>query len=269
MPTDRPARRIVTVGFKGNFGDDLTERLLGELFGIECQHVPEVERGIESWVVVGSILSLANQHSNVLGAGFMLAEQCLYVDRKPKRIVSVRGNLSRAVLEGNGIACPKVYGDLGLFVRYLGCARQFVVPKYKLGLIPHYVEKDHPLVSLFGKMDGVKVIDIQAGIDQVIADIQDCETCLSSSLHGLIACDSLGVPNRWMQLSDGVVGAGFKFYDYFSSCGRKRETPFFLLKGKTVEQIAKAVRKRYRFEFDFPAYLDRMPFEPVIGHGND
>jgi hypothetical protein len=42
---------------------------------------------------------------------------------------------------------------------------------------------------------------------------------LSSSLHGLIAADALGVPNAWIGLSDALRGGDFKFRDYYGVFG--------------------------------------------------
>ena len=42
---------------------------------------------------------------------------------------------------------------------------------------------------------------------------------LSSSLHGLVAADSFGVPNRHIVLSHKPKGDGFKFDDYYSAYG--------------------------------------------------
>ena len=46
--------------------------------------------------------------------------------------------------------------------------------------------------------------------------IAECETVISSSLHGLIAADSFGIPNLQMVLSNNIVGGLFKYNDYYS-----------------------------------------------------
>ena len=43
-----------------------------------------------------------------------------------------------------------------------------------------------------------------------------CEAIISSALHGLIAADSFFFPNRWIKLSDNLMGGDFKFNDYYS-----------------------------------------------------
>lgn len=43
-----------------------------------------------------------------------------------------------------------------------------------------------------------------------------CKCILSSSLHGLIFADALGIPNRRIVLSDEIIGGDLKFDDYYS-----------------------------------------------------
>ncbi len=38
-------------------------------------------------------------------------------------------------------------------------------------------------------------------------------------MHGIIAAHSLNIPAGWINLSDGVIGGGFKFKDYFTAFG--------------------------------------------------
>ena len=45
--------------------------------------------------------------------------------------------------------------------------------------------------------------------------MDSCKHIISSSLHGLICSDSLGIPNRWIKLSQ-LLGNDFKFKDYYS-----------------------------------------------------
>lgn len=58
---------------------------------------------------------------------------------------------------------------------------------------------------------------------------------LSSSLHGLVVSDAFGIPNQWLEFSDNVVGAGFKFRDYADGIGRTAMTPVKISERKDID----------------------------------
>ena len=96
--------------------------------------------------------------------------------------------------------------------------------KYFVGIVPHRWDKDQ---EVFKKMlkhyPNSKIIDVQNNPVQVLKEISECEYIISTSLHGLIVSDSYAIPNCWCEISDRVLGEGFKFHDYFSSFGTDRE----------------------------------------------
>lgn len=63
----------------------------------------------------------------------------------------------------------------------------------------------------------ILLIDVDRSANEVVHDIARCNMIASSSLHGLIVADSLGLPSIWLKLSDDVAGDGFKFHDYSSA----------------------------------------------------
>ncbi|RGY81624.1 hypothetical protein DXA18_05515 [Dorea sp. AM58-8] len=54
---------------------------------------------------------------------------------------------------------------------------------------------------------------------QVVKEIAECRYIISSSLHGLIVADSLGIPNMYLVFGDRLLGDGYKFEDYYSAYG--------------------------------------------------
>jgi len=143
-----------------------------------------------------------------------------------------------------------VLGDPGLLVAKLLKHRQS--KRHVLGLIPHYVDKaDVHLENISRRYPKeIRLIDVQRNPLVVISEIDRCEFIISSSLHGLVAADALGIPNAWMVLSDKVIGKGFKFFDYASAFGLTpkpvfltgNESPFALI--KMTRPIPDAVRHR-------------------------
>ena len=252
---------IIAYHFSGNFGDDLTPYLMQDLFDTQTVARTEINENEDHYIIVGSTISASNQNSIICGAGFMMVEQSLYPIVPPKDIFSVRGKVTKQMLEVQGVNCPDRFGDWGLLIRYSSAAMQPVDVEYELGVIPHYVDSRTSIVHALSKIQGVKVIDLTLDTDTIIRDIMSCNKCISSSLHGLIACDSLGIQNGWCILSDNVVGAGFKFYDYFSSCSRDHERPYYPIPSLGIKPICAAIDSNYRFEFDFDSNFREIPFE--------
>ena len=61
-----------------------------------------------------------------------------------------------------------------------------VKKKYKLGIIPHYIDKIKFNEIYKNNDEDVKIIDVTQPIQIVIKDILECEMTISSSLHGII-----------------------------------------------------------------------------------
>jgi pyruvyltransferase len=150
---------------------------------------------------VGSILGkLPPRYTGyVWGTGKM--KDTTPVDLTRAKVLAVRGPLSWP---------ETLHADPGLLV---GRFAPQVEKRFKLGVVPHYIE---PLPH-----EG-HLIDIQSGIENVIRQAAMCERIVTSSLHALILADSLGIPNQWIY-SEKVIGSGFKFRDYTASFGETIE----------------------------------------------
>lgn len=205
---------------RGNFGDMLSPVLTKSLSGKNA-----VFRNTGSRLfAVGSLLKFAGRGDTVWGTGFISAtDKC----KRGLDIRAVRGPLTRDIIRKQGFDCPEVYGDPGLLLPALYPRLKLELePKQDrkqkgIGIIPHYVDYERVRSQLAHK--GFRVIDIRAGIDQVIKAATQCEVLLCSSLHGCILGESYGIPTAWVELSDKVVGKGFKFHDYYASTDRAPE----------------------------------------------
>ena len=196
---------------RGNFGDMLSPLLVKALSGRPVkfeQHGPRL-------FAVGSLLKFTRPGDVVWGSGFIDAGD---VCDHRIHVYAVRGPLTRRKLLQAGVDCPEVYGDPALLLPWL-----YRLPKHThrgIGIIPHYV--DEARVRALVKDPGIRIINIRAGVEQVLHQISRCEILLSSSLHGCVLGDAYAIPSAWVSISDKVVGGGFKFHDYYA--GTDRET---------------------------------------------
>lgn len=195
-----------------NFGDLLT-RLILEHLGVPVVYAP-AQRA--QFFGVGSIIHNIPPtfRGTILGAGLIKPEDAPALPHA--RILALRGHLTRQIL---GAPAEIVLGDPGLLaLKLTGITAQ---PHHTLGVVPHYTDKGHPLVrDLAARYPAeIRVIDVQQPPQTVFQAIASCHAIVSSSLHGLIITDALGIPNRHLVIADKIVGGEFKYRDYYSAFG--------------------------------------------------
>ena len=230
-----------------NMGDQLNPLIIDRLFGYVVVR-GSLERS-EAFVL-GSCLGKLSKRKNrqrvsVWGTGFIS-----YDDAEPSPDLNVdyravRGNLTKRRIEsrlGKKLNIP--VADPGLLSSLLLDAP--VNKEYELGVIAHYRERKDPrFVKLKGLAKSVLMIDVLDSPLSVIRKIASCRRILSSSLHGLIISDSLGIPNLHIKVTDDLRGDGFKFDDYYSSFDVPHE--FVDLNTETIDSLD-IINQRYRIK---------------------
>jgi len=211
------SRLVVRYHQHKNWGDRMSPRLV-ELFSGQPVDARRVDAGqclVPHFIVMGSILRFANRFTKVWGAGFIsTSAKC---SEPPAAVYAVRGPLTRKKLLESGIPCPEVYGDPAILMPQL--IRPVITAKYRLGLIPHYVDFNDWRVAALAQRDDVLLIDITS--DKVIESICECGVIASSSLHGIILADVYGTPVTWLRITGQLYGDNFKFLDWFAASGRE------------------------------------------------
>lgn len=144
--------------------------------------------------------------SGVIGQREVILPRCT--------LLAVRGPLTQKVI---GYDHAPIFGDPGLLASRIIKKATSV---NKIGIVPHYVDKNHPVVRELRDDQSFTVIDVEQEWQKVLAQISACDLILSSSLHGLIVADSYGIPNSRLSFSNAIVGGDFKFFDYGLSVGR-------------------------------------------------
>lgn len=243
---------------ENNWGDALNPILIQNMTGkkpILSTEVFNIKKN-NVYSIIGSILDMPAEKNLVIwGSGFRSDNSQFKV--KPKKICAVRGPKTRELILKQGIDCPEVYGDPAILYPYL--YKPKVKKKYKLGVIPHYVDQNSPLLNIFKDDPTILIIDILSGIKRVVDEICSCERIASSSLHGIIAADAYGIPSIWIEFSNKIDGNGFKFYDYFESVGRKGECPLRITVNTTIQEIINHYRD-YKVEINVEKLVDACPF---------
>ena len=226
------------VGTKGiNFGDSINPLLFERIFDV-C-----IKRGYPTncdVVGIGSLMQmftlrhiiknskylyfLKYNHKPVvtMGTGFCCDISKFRFGVRTYREVNpliLRGKLSHEVLERvnkkkySGV----VYGDFGLLSSYL--LEKKVGKRYAVGIVPHKFDYDNPKIEfLVRSIPNSVLLDLREPPLETLNKIAECETIVSSSLHGLVAADGFGIPNMRIKLSNHGFDfdVDFKFDDYNS-----------------------------------------------------
>lgn len=236
-----------------NFGDWITPYLLQKYGFKPCW----VQVNDADYLSTGSILEhiTIDYKGTVLGSGFISehSDSGCFTDAQ---ITGVRGKktASKLSLENSKL----VLGDPGLL-----CSKFVVVPtsqKWKVGIVPHFNDANSPVVEELKRSNpnDILVIDVLRKPEEVWEDLASCEVILSSSLHGLICSDSLQIPTCWIEFSNKVIGAGYKFHDYYSSFDEQLRCKN-LTGEETIEQLQALCKKRDKDRlFELIDGLDQM-----------
>lgn len=248
---------------KRNYGDELSYYLLKELTGkyvVNYYDIPRLEKK-ENILFIGSLVEhFVNPDTVIWGAGALLGGS-EPLKSLPKKVLAVRGKLTRNYLQNNGVDCPEVYGDPALLLPYV--YKSDVNKKFKIGIIPHHCDLGSPLINGIVNQipDACRVINFVDYKDwkTVIDEICECEYIISSSLHGLIIADAYNIPNLWIKLSDNIIGGEFKFLDYFSGVSRLTDHPLLIKEDTTIDEIMKALSEYLPINFDSQKFISVAP----------
>ena len=228
-----------------NWGDDIGEVLVSFLTNRKLLYyryalISRFIRHKDNYLIVGSIIPQFSKPDSIIwGSG--VGESTYILRNRPKKVLAVRGPLTRKYLLERGVECPKIYGDPALLFPLFYKPR--CQKKYKIGFIPHFLDQTKEFYDYINKIkndEEVIFIDVRKyGCWQNFIDmICQCEFIISSSLHGLIIADAYGISNIWGQFTHVMEDGGFKFYDYFLSVNRIGMKPITVLDKEFNELLA-------------------------------
>lgn len=216
--------------FVPNAGDLINPALLS-YYGLTAIHTWKAYADVLS---CGSILqNLPNEFSGtIIGSGIL--NPSIPVNLNKATILALRGKMTR-----DHIDAPKEIplGDPGLLAANLLSERQ--KKHYAAGIVPHFADKENSkvlrLIERYPKT--LHVIDIQQDPINVLKEIDQCEVIFSTSLHGLVFADALGIPCTWIVLDDPFLSSNaFKYLDYNSALDRE-QAPVLLTGEEKIESF--------------------------------
>lgn len=152
------------------------------------------------------------------------------------KILALRGKLTQRNMEN--IEKNVVLADPGLLIPLIYDSTQ--TKYWKLGIIPHFVDFEHPSIcSLKEKLgEECKIINVRRDPKDVINDITSCQYIVSSSLHGLIIADAYAIPNKRIVIRETMPAYfyDYKFDDYYSIYDYKH-VPLELSEDTSIEYL--------------------------------
>jgi hypothetical protein len=243
-----------------NIGDAIAPYLLETVAGRPA--VSARSSDLPYMLSIGSLIQTSTPQSFIWGTG-LIHPSAGIGNPDPRRILAVRGKLTCAELVRNGIRVGDVpLGDPGILIRRLLAPQSPAASRFSLGLVPYVFDRDHPFFLQAAKDPSIKVLDVCDPVEVFLADIASCDAIASSSLHGLIFGEALGLPTVWLEVSDKVVGQGFKFADWFSLARNPQREPLRPQAFVSAAAIISACEPR-QIEIDQPALVQAITPEII------
>lgn len=189
-----------------NLGDKLNIDLFSYLTSDNINYC-NVTSKLSGIIGIGSILQWARPNDIIWGTGFISAND------KPGYLIStngtiniraVRGPLTLSKLKTMGLTDKTVpYCDPGVLYPIIFNIHR-CKSNNKIGIIPH--EIDFKKFQNQKMPNNMAIINVNDDSRSVITQIATCDKIISSSLHGIIIAESLGIDAAWCEFSTNVIG---------------------------------------------------------------
>jgi pyruvyltransferase len=220
-----------------NVGDLANPSVVAAVTGRPVCHV--TNPGMPHLLAIGSMMAVAAPLSQVWGTGVMHPDFGIG-NASGRNIHALRGTLSHAAMARGGVIVGDVpFGDPAYLLPALLGVRRSSSPGARVGLVAHYVDRHLPIVRRLLQQPGVADLNVHEAPDTFLRRMAECETVVSTSLHGLVFAEAMGIPSLWARASDEIAGGDFKFQDWFSTTRRPQTAPYYLAPGESAELLAR------------------------------
>jgi len=242
----------------GNFGDEASPDIVAKLSGLQ---VRPVRPGDNKLLAIGSILHRMSPGDVVWGSGIKSPDALDHIPVSDVELVAVRGPLTVEALKRNGwdVSGIAELFDPGILLAGLyekeiaayDASRNDVYGPVRV--IPHFrdelvLRRNHPDWSS-------SFVTVDCHPLDMLKRLKGAEKVISSSLHGVIFAESLGIPAVWLA---SVGGEGsYKFLDYYASSGRTSV--------RACESLEEALNAQAPElpKIEFQKWLDTFPSESI------
>lgn len=224
-----------------NYGDLLGAYLTEKISGRPVKWVRSTKPGIKNYfkpvyATIGSILSHLSKKTIVWGCGINSRDEKIIA----RKLLAVRGPLSRKRALEQNLTCPAIYGDPALLLPLYYKPKK--VTSFKVGIVPHIIDFEE-VSAWYKDVPDVAIIDFRTNdVEQTTDALAGCKHLLSSSLHGLIAAHAYGIPAVQVSFSDRIHGDGVKYHDYLLSVGLETYQPEFMAQSFNVDELIEKVQ---------------------------
>jgi len=218
-----------------NVGDRINPALIRALSGQQAVWTDDFSK--PHLLACGSMLPQATAMSSVWGTGAM--GPLVVGAPKAENIHALRGPLTAIALRDSGVAVGDVpLGDPAFLAPSLfGLARN--MRGTRIGVAAHYRDRFHPIVQRLLQSEESVDLNVHAEPREFIRAMTECRAVISSSLHGLIFAEAIGIPNLWIKLGDEIAGGSFKFTDWFATTKWPQLRPCFPSENDNAASLAR------------------------------
>ncbi|MFC6239558.1 polysaccharide pyruvyl transferase family protein [Longivirga aurantiaca] len=241
-------RRFAT----GNFGDIASRQIAEQLSGVQARTALPGEPRL---LAIGSVLHRAHDGDVVWGSG-VKGEKDPLPEGIDLDVRAVRGPLSLEYLQQSGVNTDRVTHtfDPGVLFPHLYAAELAKSPSRGGDrIIPHYHDDLEMRRRLPAYSESFVSVDCTP-LDMMRA-IKGADRVFSSSLHGVIFAEAMGIPAYWLAPVGGENE--LKYYDYYYGTGRRDVKRFESL------EDAMASEPMPLPTFDIEGYLSTFPHDQV------
>ena len=246
----------------GNFGDIASKEIVENVGRLLTRQPRPGERKL---LAIGSVLHTARDGDVIWGTGAKGSKLGFGAGVTQLSVHAVRGPLTAEMLRRNNIDISRIraFFDPGCLVPVLyreqieAARRSGQVRQGGVRIIPHYRD-DREWRALHPGLVG-DFISVDASPAEMITQILGAERVVSSSLHGLIFAEALGIPAVWLA-PDGKEDQ-MKYFDYYYGSGRSQ-----VRRSETLPEALRAEPMPLP-RFDMDAYLATFPLDEVMALG--